>query len=193
MARMTAVMEQPQRYVISADEYLRMGEAGVFRPEARLELIEGEIVEMAPIGSSHASVVRRLNRLFHRRVGERALVSVQSPVRVGEHSVPEPDIALLRPRPDEYAASHPASGDVLLLVEVSDTTLQFDLSKKVSLYAGAGIAEVWVIDVAQRAVHVFRVPDPGGYRSTFVASVAQRLGPDALPDISFAVSELFPA
>ena len=192
MARMTAVMEQPQRYVISADEYLRMGEAGVFRPEARLELIEGEIVEMAPIGSAHASTVSVLTRLFVHRAGDRVTVWTQSPVTAGARSVPQPDVALLKPRADNYFSRHPDPSEVVLLIEVADTTLRFDLATKIPLYARAGIAEVWVVDLAQRAVHIFRGADPGGYRSSFIVAGGQKMSP-ALPDISLAVSELFPA
>lgn len=170
-----------------------MGEAGVFAPEARLELIEGEIVEMAPIGSPHASTVRLLNRLFVHRAGDLAIVSVQSPLVVGERSVPQPDLALLRPRADNYFSSHPAATDVLLVVEISDTTLRFDLSTKIPLYARAGITEAWVVDLEKRAVRVFRDPDSSGYRTSFTASGGEKVGAGALPEVALAVSEFFPA
>lgn len=192
MLRMSAVLEYPQRHAISAEEYLRMGEAGVFAPEARLELIEGEIVEMAPIGSPHASTVRLLNRLFVRQAGDLAIVSVQSPLVVGERSVPQPDLALLKPRADNYFRSHPAAADVLLVVEVSDTTLRFDLSTKIPLYARAGIAETWVVDLEKRAVRVFRDPDANGYRTSFTVSGDQKVSSSALPEVALTASELFP-
>ena len=169
-----------------------MGEAGVFAPDARLELIEGEIVEMAPIGSPHAGAVKVLLRLFARLAGDLAIVSVQDPLIVGNLSVPQPDVALLRPRADSYARSHPAAPDVLLVVEVADTTLKFDLGTKTPLYARAGIAEAWVLDVQERALHVFRDPAPSGYRTSFTLSSEERVSVLALPAITFTVAALFP-
>ncbi len=119
MAAMSAVLEYPQRHPISAEEYLRMGEAGVFAPEARLELIEGEITEMAPFGSPHAGTVTVLNRLPTGAAGDRGVVRVQNPLRLGERSMPQPVLALLRPRADSYGQSHPTAADVLLAVSVS--------------------------------------------------------------------------
>jgi Uma2 family endonuclease len=114
-------------------------------------------------------------------------------VTAGARSVPQPDVALLKPRADNYFSRHPDPSEVVLLIEVADTTLRFDLATKIPLYARAGMAEVWVVDLAQRAVHVFRAADTGGYRSSFIVSGEQRVSPEALPDISLAVSELFPA
>lgn len=191
---MSARPEYPQRHLVTADEYLRMGEKGVFAPNARLELIEGEIVEMAPIGSPHAGRVNILTRLLSRRAGDRAVVSVQNPVIAGERSVPQPDLALLRPRADAYTDSHPTAADVLLIVEVSDTTLAFDLGPKLALYAGCGIPEVWIVDVASRAVRVFREPGAGGYRASFVAAGREeRLVSAALAEAWIEVRELFAA
>jgi Uma2 family endonuclease len=191
MPAMSAVLEYPQRHPISAEEYLRMGEAGVFASEARLELIEGEIVEMAPIGSRHAGTVALLTELFVRQAGGRATVWAQNPVIASERSVPQPDLALLEPRADKYFSGHPQPADVLLVVEVSDTTLRFDLSTKVPLYARAGIAEVWVVDLDKRAVRVFREPDPSGYRTSFTASGDEKVSARALPEVALAVSALF--
>lgn len=189
---MSAVLEYPQRHAISADEYLRMGEAGVFGPEARLELIEGEIVEMPPIGSPHASTVAILTRLLSRAAGDAALVWAQNPLIVGERSVPQPDLALLKPRADNYFSSHPTAADVLLVIEVSDTTLRFDLGTKIPLYARAGIAEAWVIDLEKRALRVFRGPDPSGYRTSFTVSGVEKVNAAALREVAVTVAALFP-
>ncbi|MBI2754429.1 MAG: Uma2 family endonuclease [Betaproteobacteria bacterium] len=189
---MSAVLEYPQRHAVNAQEYLRMGEAGVFAPEARLELIEGEIVEMAPIGSPHAGAVNVLNRLFVRLAGDLAIVSPQHPLIVGDRSVPQPDLALLKPRADSYSRSHPEAADVLLVVEVADTTLSFDVGTKIPLYARSGIAEAWVLDVQERALRVFRDPAPGGYRTSFTRSGAESVSALALPAIAFAIAALFP-
>ena len=191
MLDMSAILEYPQKHPISAEEYLRMGEAGVFAPEARLELIEGEILEMAPIGSPHAGYVRRLERLFFKSAADRASVSGQSPVVISQRSVPQPDLALLKPRPDDYIGSHPASSDVFLVAEVADTTLNFDLRVKVPLYARCGIVEAWVIDVNDRVVHVFREPGERGYRASFVANAGQAIECVALPGVVIDVGQIF--
>ncbi len=190
---MSAILEYPQKHPISAEEYLRMGEAGVFAPEARLELIEGEIIEMAPIGSPHAGCVARLTELFVQRLSGRAIVWTQNPLIVSDRSVPQPDLALLRPRADYYSASHPRVSDVFLVVEVADTTLRFDLGTKVPLYARCGIGEVWVVDVNERVVHVFREPAANGYRTSFVASGEQVVANTLLPELAVEVRALFPA
>jgi Uma2 family endonuclease len=189
---MSAIL-YPQKHPISAEEYLRMGEAGVFAPEARLELIEGEIVEMAPIGSPHAGAVNKLNRLLGRRAGDKAIVSVQQPVIISDRSVPQPDLALLEPRADFYTNSHPKMSDVYLVVEIADTTRAFDLGTKVPLYARCGITEVWVVDVNERAIHVFRDPGPAGYGTSFTARPGQSVACVAVPEASLEVAELFSA
>ncbi len=189
---MSAVLEYPQRHAVSAQEYLRMGDAGVFAPNERLELIEGEIVEMAPIGSRHAGAVNALNRLFNRLVDDRAVVSVQNPFIVGERSVPQPDLALLKARADSYSDAHPTVADVLLVVEVADTTLAFDIGTKVPLYARHGVPEVWVVDLQERALRVFRDPSASGYRKSFTAAGDESVAAAALPDVVIALSELFP-
>jgi Uma2 family endonuclease len=119
----------------TVDEYYRMAEAGILRPDERVELIEGEIIEMAAIGSRHAAFVKRLNRMLVRGVGARGVVSVQDPVRLSELSEPEPDLAVLEYRADCYAAAHPTPADTLLIVEVADTTLGWDRGRKAPLYA----------------------------------------------------------
>jgi Uma2 family endonuclease len=189
---MSTVLETPQRHAVSTGEYLRMGEAGVFAPEARLELIEGEIVEMAPIGSPHAGMVNTLVWLFSRAAGDLAVVSVQNPLVAGERSVPQPDVALLKARADRYARSHPSASDVLLVVEVADTTRAFDLGTKVPLYARSGIVEAWVVDLQERALRVFRDPGPGGYRTSFTASGDESVSALALPAVVVALPAIFP-
>ena len=192
MLAMSAIL-YPQKHPISAEEYLRMGEAGVFAPEARLELIEGEIVEMAPIDPPHAGRVNKLNWLFGRRAGDKAIVSVQHPVIISDRSVPQPDLALLKPRTDFYTDSHPKASDVYLVVEVADTTLSYDLRTKVPLYAHCGIPEVWVVDVNERLIHVFRDPGPAGYGTSFAARPGQCVACVAVPEASLEVGELFSA
>ena len=191
MAVMSASLEYPQKHLISAEEYLRMGEGGVFAPDARLELIEGEIIEMAPIGGPHMARVNKLTRLFVERCGGRAIVSVQNPLVIADRSVPQPDLALLRPREDEYARSLPRASDVLLVVEVADTTLGFDLRTKVPLYARCGVTELWVVDVIEQAVHVFRGAGAKGYGESAILKAGQSAKCLALPEVFVEVGNLF--
>jgi Uma2 family endonuclease len=133
-----------------------------------------------------------LVRLFGRAAGDRAVVSVQNPLVAGERSVPQPDIALLKPRSDSYTRSHPAIADVLLVVEVADTTLAFDIGTKVPLYARCGIPEVWVVDLNAKAVRVFRDPAADGHRTSLSLSGDQSAGATLLPDIAIRIAQLFP-
>jgi Uma2 family endonuclease len=159
-----------RRHRLTAAEYRRMGEVGILRADARVELIDGEIIDMSPSGSRHAGVVRHMARLLERAVGDAALVSVQSPVSLGDASEPEPDIALLAPRADFYKSAHPRSADVMLIVEVADASLRYDRQIKVPLYARHAIAEVWIADIERDILTRYRVPAGDGYRS--VQSVA---------------------
>ena len=191
MSAMSALLDHPKKHPISAAEYLRMGEAGVFAPDARLELIEGEIIEMAPIGSPHAGCVNRLSRLFVRRAGDAAVVAVQNPVIISNLSVPQPDLAILKFRADDYARSHPETADVHLVIEVADMTLGFDLGRKAAVYARCGMRELWVVDVNSRAIHVFRQPGAHGYEETAIVRTGARVACTALPAIAVEVDELF--
>jgi Uma2 family endonuclease len=190
---MSAVVDHPQKHAVSVEEYLRMGEADVFAPGARLELIEGEIVEMAAIGSRHAGAVKLLNRQFTLLAGRNAIVSVQDPVILGDRSVPQPDLALLKPRTDNYSSAHPTAADVLLVIEVADTTLNFDIGTKVPLYARFGVREAWVVDLEERAIRVFRDPSASGYRMSFTVSGRESLSALALPEVVLDLSALFPS
>ncbi|MFL5383775.1 MAG: Uma2 family endonuclease [Longimicrobiaceae bacterium] len=143
------------RHRFTVDEFHRMGEVGIFSEDDRVELINGEIVEMTPIGSQHAACVRKLDRWLQFLVGDDALVSTQLPIIIEDDGEPIPDVAVLRPRTDSYAESHPTPADILLVVEVSDSTVLFDRNVKRRLYAGAGIPEYWVVDLPRNCVAVF--------------------------------------
>lgn len=152
-----------RRHRLTVEDFHHMGEAGVLAPEARVELIEGEIIDMTPIGSAHASRVSRLADLFTSALHGVAIVAVQNPVRLGARSEPQPDLAVLRYREDFYAAAHPAPADIILLVEVADTTARFDREVKVPLYARHGISEVWLLDLEGGVMEVCRAPQGGVY------------------------------
>ncbi len=161
---MGTLMESwPRRHRITVDEYHRMAEVGVLAPDARVELIEGEIIDMAPIGRAHTSVVDQLNRLLVRAVGDEAIVRVQGSVRLSQMSEPEPDVVLLKPRADFYRHRFALGADTLLVIEVSDSTLRYDRDVKVPLYARHGVPEVWIVDLTGDQLLGFGSPSAGGY------------------------------
>src|SRR5688572_28169459 len=137
----------PQRHRITVHDYHRMAEIGVLAPDARVELIEGEIIDLAPIGNDHRSIVDQLNQALVMAAGDRAIVRTQGSIRLSQWSEPEPDVVLLVPRPDFYRGELAAGTGTLLVIEVSDTTLRYDRDIKVPLYARHGVPEVWVVDV----------------------------------------------
>lgn len=150
------------RYRFTAEEFHRMAEAGILPEDARVELVEGEIVTMSPIGKKHAYALNTLVDLFSPLVGK-AVLSVQNPLELGPATEVYPDLALLKPPRTRYRERLPQGEDVLLLVEVADTSLEYDLKVKLPLYAKAGIPEVWVVDLVRDQVHVFRQPTGEGY------------------------------
>ncbi len=174
----------------TVDEYHRMGDAGIFPPDARVELLDGEIVEMSPIGPRHAGCVNRLNALLVHAVGDRAIVTVQNPVVLDEHGEPQPDLALLRPRADWYATAHAQPGDMLLLIEVMDSSREYDRGRKIPAYARTGVPEVWLVDVAARQIEIFRTPKAAAYAGFEVARPGDTISPRALPDVTLAVSDI---
>jgi Uma2 family endonuclease len=180
-----------QRHHLTVAEYYRMGETGILAPDARVELIEGEIIDMPPIGSPHAGTVNYLGHSLRLACGTRAIVSMQNPVFLDLHSEPQPDIALLRPRPDFYRSSHPVPADVLLIVEVADTSLAYDTQIKLPLYAHHGIPEVWLVDLANRRFLVHRTPTPTGFQDVQTLTDLSALTPLLLPDVAVDLSGLF--
>lgn len=162
-----------------------MAQAGILTEDDRVELIEGEIVEMTPIGSRHAAGVARLTALFS-RIQDRGIVWVQNPIRLAEHSEPQPDVAVLRPRADFYAEAHPGPEDVLLLVEVVETSADYAREIKLPLYARSGIPEVWLVDASGGSIEVYRDPGPQGYREVHRAGRGERVAPGAFPDLDVA-------
>ncbi|MBI2170669.1 MAG: Uma2 family endonuclease [Chloroflexi bacterium] len=188
--RGVAKIIQAQRRLFTVDEYYKMAEAGIFTEDDRVELLEGEIVQMPPIGSPHGGTVKQLIRLFTSRLGDRAIVSAQDPVRLADNSEPQPDIAVLRPRPDFYRASHPMPEEVLLLVEVGDSTIAYDRQVKVLLYARAGIPEVWLVDLTAQRVEVYQGPSAQGYAEARLVGRDSMLMPSAFPDVTVRVDEV---
>ena len=181
---------QLSRRLFTVHEYHQMGEAGILNEDDRVELIEGEIVQMASIGSRHAACVDRLNHLFSSRVTGRAIVRVQNPILLSEYSEPQPDLALLRPRHDFYAAAHPGPQDVLLVVGVADTSAGLDRAAKMPLYARTGIAEAWLVDLQEERLEVYSQPLPQGYQRVHHVGRGASLALQAFPDLTFAVDSI---
>jgi Uma2 family endonuclease len=178
------------RRAFTVAEFHRMAEAGIFSEDDRVELLDGEIVEMTPIGSRHAACVKRLLRALDRGAGDRAILGAQDPIRLGEHSEPQPDVVLVKPRADFYAAAHPGPEDVLLLVEVAESSAEVDRAVKLPLYATAGIPEVWLVDLAGERVEVYREPAAGGYQQTLTLARGDIVSPHAFPDLRLGVAEI---
>ncbi|MPZ13025.1 MAG: Uma2 family endonuclease [Chloroflexi bacterium] len=166
-----------------------MGATGILGPDDRVELVDGEIIAKAPIGGPHASRVLRLNRLFSAALADVAYVHVQSPLRLSNVSEPVPDVMLLRPRPDFYV-EHPTPSDVLLLVEVSDTSLAYDRGRKLPLYAREGVPEVWLVEIGPGTISVHREPSPAGYCISETRGRGEPLAPSAFPDAVFNVDDI---
>ena len=178
------------RHRLTVADYYRMGEAGVFAPDARVELIEGEIIDMAPIGTRHGAAVKRLNALLAAAVGARAVVSVQDPLRLSELSEPEPDLMLLKPRTDFYVDAHPSAADVLLLIEVADTSARYDREIKLPLYARHGVSEVWIVDLEARLLRFFRGPAGDAYDQASATASPGRTPIAALPGIEIDLAPM---
>ena len=185
----------PHKHRLNVGEYYRMAEAGILAPNARVELINGEIIDMAPIGSKHAACVKRLGRLLNLRLDDAAIdtaiVSVQDPLRLSEFSEPEPDLALLKPREDFYAAAHPGPEDTLLVIEVAGSSLEYDRDVKLPLYAAHAIPEVWLIDLAGKNLSIYRDPFDNTYRQIETPASLGALTPLRLPRLALDLSELF--
>lgn len=174
----------------TVEQYERMAEAGVFGPNERVELLDGEVVEMAPIGPPHSSRVDRCNTYLWRTIGMPVILRVQNPLHLSDLSMPEPDVTVLRHRDDFYDTRHPTVADVLLLVEVGDTSARFDRTVKLPLYATASVVEVWLLDVKARTVSVCTDPRDGVYRSVVPARHGDLLRPTALPGTVIPAADL---
>ncbi len=185
---MGASMQQVTRWRFTVHDYHRMGEVGILHEDDRVELIEGELVEMAVIGTRHFSCVNRLTRLLVMNVGDEAIVSVQNPVRLNEYTEPQPDLTVIRPR--DYRVSLPVPEDVLLLIEVSDTTLSYDRGVQLPLYARAGIREVWIVNLPAETMERYTSPSADGYRNSERARRGETLASTALPDLTQSVDQI---
>ena len=178
------------RRLFTADEYHKLGDAGVLSEDDRVELIDGELVEMSPIGRRHAACVNRLTRIFTRFVGDSSIVSVQNPLALVQRSEPQPDVMLLRPRADFYASGHPGPSDVLLIIEVAESSVEFDREVKIPRYAETGVIEVWLVDLTAGEILIHRNPAAGGYADVQSISSGVLPAPQGFPGLRLTTKDI---
>jgi len=186
-----SVVLVPERMRISADRYQKMIATGVLGKYDRVELIEGDILEMPPIGWPHSAVTAHLNKLFVLAAGDAAVVSPGGSIVLGDFSQPQPDLMLLKPRPDFYSGQYPTASDLFLVVEISDSSLAFDQGTKRALYSRHGAAEYWVVDIRGQRVHVYWEPTANGYAESRELTGGDMASPRALPIVRIPVGALF--
>ena len=187
---MSMSAETIARKLFTVDEYHRMWDAGIFPEDKRFELIRGDILEMPGAKPPHSGRVNRLTHLFTSRLGDSIVLSVQNPSSIDDYSEPVPDVSLLKPRADFYMEAHPAPEDVLLLIEISHTTLRFDTKVRAPLYAEAGIREYWILNIPKNVLEVRSDPVGGQYTRHEVLKHGQTVTPRAFPEVSFRVEEI---
>lgn len=179
----------PRRRLFTVDEFERMVETGILSPDDKVELLDGEVVEMTPIGPPHVAVVTRAAHLLVTLLGDRTIVRVQAPVRVSDTSMPEPDIAVVIPEAGYYANRHPESQEILWLIEVSRTSVAHDRTLKAHIYARGDIRELWVAALPD-TLEVFRDPSPAGYRSIRTLRRGDVVRPEAVPDVEVRIEDI---
>lgn len=180
------------RHKLTVEDYHTMAKAGILDEDSRVELIEGELIDMAPIGSQHASVVSILTEIAVSQCRGKALVSPQNSLRLSPHDEPQPDLMLLKRRADSYRYALPTAEDVLLLVEIADTTIERDRQIKCPLYARHSIAEFWLVNVAKETLEIYREPETEGYGRMLRCKKSETVSPLLLPDVKIALADLWP-
>ena len=183
-------MPVPTEHRFNVRAYYRMAESGVLPADARVELLNGRVIDMSPIGPFHGGLINRLIRIYGKVAYGRWLASAQNPLRLDDHSEPEPDFMLLKPSPDDYTSRHPRPDEVFLLVEVSDSTLDYDREEKLPAYGRAGVAEVWIVNLNEATLEVYREPHFTGYAAKTVLGPGDQAAPLAFPDAIVSVGDL---
>ena len=190
--REIAEMLAAKKRGFSVDDYYHLAEVGILHEDDRVELIGGEIVVMSPINGPHAAGVKALNREFGMKLSGRAIVSVQDPIHLNDNTEPQPDIALLRPRGDLYAAGHATPDDVFLIVEVAESSVSYDRNEKLPRYARARIPEVWIANLRDDSVERYRSPIGDEYRDVSQFTRDDTISPELLPDVELAIDDILP-
>jgi len=178
-----------QKRFFNVEEYYRMAEAGVLTPNDHVELIEGEIIEMSPIGGPHAACVRKLGALLARLLADSAILSIQNPVAINGYSEPQPDVAILRAR-DDFYSTHPTPDDVLVIIEVADTSVEYDRNVKVPLYARAGIPESWLVNLLKSVIEVYTQPVGGSYQNCQIFKRGQAIISQTIAGLTLNVDDV---
>ena len=174
----------------TVEEYEKMATEGIIKSDEKVELIRGEIIKMSPMGTRHASIVDRLIQLFYQKLGQKIILRVQNPIRLNNNSQPEPDLSLLIPRSDFYVAAYPCPQDIYLIIEVSDSTLDYDRYTKIPLYAEANIKEVWIINLKEECVEVYRYPLNGSYQDMQKYYRGESIFIEFFPEIELTLTEI---
>jgi Uma2 family endonuclease len=187
---MNSVITPVRKHLTDIHEWRKLGEANIFPPESRIELIEGEIFEMAPIGFNHAGHLKSINKLFTKLVPDNLFTSVQDPLLLGDLSEPEPDFMLLKPDANGYKTRHPVADDVLLLIEVSDSSLNFDQNQKLRLYAVHNIPEYWLLNLNDNCLEVYRKPNGEVYAEKMTLYIGDKITLSQLSDVSIQISDI---
>ena len=182
---------QIARRPFTVTDYARMRETGILKEDDRVELIDGEVRLMSPIGPLHAAIVNRLTAFISRHAGDTVILSVQNPIQLHDYSEPQPDLTLLQPRDDFYAHAHPRPDDVLLVIEIADTSIEYDRDEKIPHYAEAGIAESWLIDVNNRTIEQYTQPRNGGYRNKLIVAYDEVIIAQTIPQLQIPVERIF--
>jgi Uma2 family endonuclease len=180
----------PTKHLTNLDEWQRMGEANIFPLNSHIELIDGEILEMAPIGFNHAGHINRLVKLLTKLIPDEVITSVQNPLQLGDLSEPEPDFMLLKPNADYYSSRHPVANDVLLLIEVADSSFKFDQTHKLRLYALHNVPEYWLLNLNNSCLEVYRKPHGEVYAEKTTLYSGDSITLSQLPDISIQIADI---
>jgi Uma2 family endonuclease len=191
-ATVPSAAAEPVPHRFRAADFYRMVETGILAEDDRVELLGGQVVQMSPINPLHAAATERAGDRLVAGVAGRAMVRRQNPLDLGEWDAPQPDLAVVRPRADYYEAGHPTAGDVLLVVEVAVSSLAYDQDTKAARYAAAGVQEVWVVNLPERVLEVYRDPGPSGYRNRQAHGRETAVAPLAFPELKLAVADLLP-
>ena len=178
----------PKRFRV--EDFRRMTEAGILPEESGWEIIDGYLIDKMSIGSKHASTVKRLNRKLTRLFDDKVIISVQDPIHIDEFNEPEPDIMLLKPREDFYAENHPIPQDVLLLIEVSDSTVEYDRKYKKTLYAAAGIVEFWIVNLPDETVECYSSLKNGTYHLARISEKGETVESNSVENLKLSVEEI---
>jgi len=181
---------QPARKLFTTTEYHQLIETGVLKEDDRFELLNGEIIEISPIGPRHAACVNRMNTLLSDKARKRAVVSIQNPMTLSDYSEPQPDFALLKPKADFYASAHPTPADALVIIEVADSNVETDRRNKIPTYAFAGVREVWLIDLVNDRIEVHSNPFKGVYQEVRIIQRGQNLTSPSFPALKLKADEI---